>query len=69
MSAIHYILVSESDGSPVPLPFYTIDLFGSPVTVVGVIDRQLFTADGEACEPWTLNLQLVTEAEYMEKQS
>lgn len=68
-----YILVNES-GQPVPLPFHTQDFRGDPVTVTDFYMKpapssgRIVTDQGEFY-PSVCDLKIITEAEYMEKQS
>jgi hypothetical protein len=69
-----YILVSES-GQVVPLPFHTQDFRGDPITVTGFEPGRTPESTGRiytdcgAFYPSVCDLQIITEAEYMEKQS
>lgn len=70
--AMGYILI-DATGSPVPLPYHTSSSAGTPVTIHNFTDTEVScsTASGRHYRnfPSLFNLRIITEAEYMEKQS
>lgn len=68
-----HILIDTATGSPVPLPFHTVDEGGQPVTIDNFREdgKLLITWAGTHDSGWYAweGLEVVTEAEFMAHQS